>query len=520
MPGLPLRAARSTALLVLPLVAALATGVCGMRQRQSHPEVLIVVNGASPVSVAIGNYYRQKRNVPASNVVTLNVPLADPNLGNSVQETITSQVTFDSKIRLPIENFLTANDLVDTIRIIVIASGVPHRLNFQSCPLDVSYLRDCPRATVDAELAVLFSNLVGAGGIGAAGEALNPYFDSPQPFAEWRAANPAAPLRYLVARLAGYQTPVDVGTGVPVDIKRMIDDAQKPSFGGTVLIDEDPSLSASYRAANRMLMNPAAALLGSLGVAVQHDLAPAAVADATDLAGYVSWGSNSNHDPGVPYYGSIGGQLYPGTFLPRSIALDFVSTNARTFVSPVNYDQSMVVDLLHGGATVAAGTAFEPLLSGIARAPVLFRHYFAGASAIESFYRSVPYLSWMNVFVGDPLMKPGALVFPTNDVDGDGVANAADNCLYVPNADQRDTNGDGYGNLCDADLDGDGVVGTSWGVTSPPTAIGDYEWFQIYVANAAYNADLDLDGDGDVDNEDVSIAALALFFPPGPRGTP
>ena len=36
----------------------------------------------------------------------------------------------------------------------------------------------------------------------------------------------------------------------------------------------------------------------------------------------------------APFYGSIGGQLYPGTFLPRSLTADFVSTNARSFVTP------------------------------------------------------------------------------------------------------------------------------------------------------------------------------------------
>ena len=39
------------------------------------------------LSVAIGNYYRQKRNVPATNVLTLAIPLSDPNLGVGSQET-------------------------------------------------------------------------------------------------------------------------------------------------------------------------------------------------------------------------------------------------------------------------------------------------------------------------------------------------------------------------------------------------------------------------------------------------
>ena len=38
------------------------------------------------------------------------------------------------------------------------------------------------------------------------------------------------------------------------------------------------------------------------------------------------------------------------------------------------------------------------------------------------------------------------------------IADALDNCTLIPNADQRDTNDDGYGNLCDADLNDDGIV--------------------------------------------------------------
>ncbi len=62
-----------------------------------------------------------------------------------------------------------------------------------------------------------------------------------------------------------------------------------------------------------------------------------------------------------------------------------------------------------------------------------------------------------------------------NDVDGDGVLNSNDNCYYhsdypvdggvmiegsadVYNPDQRDTDGDGTGDACDDDIDGDGVV--------------------------------------------------------------
>jgi uncharacterized protein (TIGR03790 family) len=314
---------------------------------------------------------------------------------------------------------------------------------------------------VDAELAVLFSTLPAAGGIGQNGEARNPYFDSSTPFATWRAENPSAPLKYLVARLAGFQTPVDAETGVPSDVKALIDRGKSGDPGASVLIDQDPNQAAGLRASNRVWLDAAADILVELGATVQNDTANAFVSNATDLAGYASWGSNDNADPGAPFYGSIGGATYPGSFAPRSIAADLVSTSARSFVSPPTYGQSLSADLVKLGAAGVAGATHEPFAIGLARAPVLFRHYFGGARAIEAFYRAVPYLSWMNVWIGDPLMLAPSIHLPTGDLDGDGIANPLDNCLDLANADQRDTDGDGYGNLCDADLDNDGVVTTS-----------------------------------------------------------
>ena len=46
----------------------------------------------------------------------------------------------------------------------------------------------------------------------------------------------------------------------------------------------------------------------------------------------------------------------------------------------------------------------------------------------------------------------------TNDIDSDGVPDEIDNCVDRANADQLDTNGDGFGNLCDADFNNDCVI--------------------------------------------------------------
>ncbi len=44
------------------------------------------------------------------------------------------------------------------------------------------------------------------------------------------------------------------------------------------------------------------------------------------------------------------------------------------------------------------------------------------------------------------------------DTDGDGVQDPQDNCTLVSNPAQLDADGDGYGNICDADINNSGAV--------------------------------------------------------------
>jgi thrombospondin 2/3/4/5 len=46
------------------------------------------------------------------------------------------------------------------------------------------------------------------------------------------------------------------------------------------------------------------------------------------------------------------------------------------------------------------------------------------------------------------------------DYDRDGVYNAVDLCPYHYDPHQRDFDGDGRGDVCDDDIDGDGVTNT------------------------------------------------------------
>jgi len=89
------------------------------------------------------------------------------------------------------------------------------------------------------------------------------------------------------------------------------------------------------------------------------------------------------------------------------------------------------------------------------------------------------------------------------DSDGDGVADATDNCTLVANADQRDTNGDAIGNACDADLNNDCTVNFA-------------DLAQLKSVFFSANADADFDGNGSVNFTDLGLLKGAFFGQPGP----
>lgn len=89
------------------------------------------------------------------------------------------------------------------------------------------------------------------------------------------------------------------------------------------------------------------------------------------------------------------------------------------------------------------------------------------------------------------------------DGDADGIVDAVDNCSIVSNADQRDTNGDGFGNVCDADLNDDGMVNV----------------VDLGLLRSAFfttGPDADFNGDGVVNVVDLGMMRAAFFSAPGP----
>ncbi len=114
-------------------------------------------------------------------------------------------------------------------------------------------------------------------------------------------------------------------------------------------------------------------------------------------------------------------------------------------------------------------------------------------------------LTWVGSFATayTGLLPPGNPFQP--DSDGDRVPDVIDNCTFEPNGTQQlDTNGDGFGNRCDADLNNDCVV------NAIDLGLLRTEFFSTGAL------DQDFSGDGVVNAVDLGILRTQFFGMPGP----
>ncbi len=105
------------------------------------------------------------------------------------------------------------------------------------------------------------------------------------------------------------------------------------------------------------------------------------------------------------------------------------------------------------------------------------------------------------------LLQPTAAL--AVDSDGDRVDDAFDVCTAVADRAQRDSDRDGYGDACDADYDGDGLVG-----------ISDFNrlraQFGLTSADRAFDPALDANGDGAIGLFEFNLLREQFAGPPGP----
>ena len=343
--------------------------------------VLIVANEKSEISLRIARLYQKLRKIPETNLLLLPLPRREE----------ISRPIYLKFLEKPVANFLQNTGLVDQILAIVLMPEVPHKIRGKVA-------KEGDAASVDSELTLLYRKML-YGPYRLGGWLPNPFFRVPSetPFEHDRFDI------YLVTRIAGYREKdcenlikrglLAEKTGPPYTL--VLDAKNGPQGPG------DNWLYATY-----LLLKDLPGLTFSLS------FDPAFLLSAERVIGYASWGSN---DPNYPRDRRLFFK-----FLPGAIGVTFVSTSARTFKEPPpgwevgapwqakhkhfgGSPQSLIADLIRLGITGISGNAYEPYLSASARPYLLFPAYLRGKPLAEAYYRSLAYLSWQTVVVGDPL---------------------------------------------------------------------------------------------------------------------
>ncbi len=348
---------------------------------QGPANVLVVVNDLSPLSRSIGEYYVRKREIPLQNLCRIRVQDTDE----------IERAAYDRQIAAPVAACLGKGALMEQILYVVLAQGVPFRIP----PTKGSGQgMNGDHASVDSELSLLYTDLHSGKPHSLVGPLGNPFFAK----RDAKFTHAAFPI-YLVCRLAGYDF---------ASVRAMIDRGVLAKNRGKFVIDmrSDDDEPGNSWLRDTVLRLPADRVIFDDSTKVLYN--------QTDVIGFASWGSNdrNRHERYVGF-----------KWLPGAIATEFVSTNARTFAKPpkgwnisdwqtrskwfAGSPQTMTADYLEEGASAATGHVEEPFLAMTPRPELLLPAYYQGRNLAESYYLSIPSLSWQNVVIGDPLMSLG-----------------------------------------------------------------------------------------------------------------
>lgn len=334
----------------------------------------MIVNDASSDSRAITEYYSARRRIPAAHICHI----------RTTSDEEISRGTFEREVERPIAEWLKARNLVDRILVLVTTSGVPLKVEGSSSLTGTA-------ASVDSELTLLYGQLHGRKRPPLEGGIHNPFYSSAERFQHPKFA------MYLVTRLTAYTL---------ADVRALIDRSLQARNRGVVVLDGKGGDMDDGELWLRAAMNRL-----PRGRTVFDDTARV-IENVGEVIGYASWGSND------PHRKNRTAGLH---WLPGGIATEYVSTDARTFHEPPagwritsfkdragffgGSPQSLTGDLLREGATGASGHVYEPFLPFTPHPDLLFPAYLDGWTLAESYWRSIPSLSWMNVVVGDPLCR-------------------------------------------------------------------------------------------------------------------
>jgi uncharacterized protein (TIGR03790 family) len=389
---------------------------------QDIPPVAVIYNTNYANGYQIAEYYSQKRNIPAQNLIGL--PL-------STDEVISKEYYY-TMIRDPLKAELESRGIRDKIKYLVTTKGMPLKIRTQTNYCDV--YNQSGGGAIESFLCVLYDE---NSDYCTTSRIVNPYYDKGEPFRNFSydfiAYCPdyiTGKVSYLVSRLDAY---------TPEEVFDMIDRsvAADTSGEGYYILDDHPGAQGFEPWA----MKNASLNLASMDLEryTLYDSSTAHIVSDTlqlkPLSGYCSRGRHAVDNNRIPpsmgwsqQYGYLGGNEFK--WLNGAIFTTYESFNGYSFLlqddgCPGQFlghkdEQNLVSDFIRDGGTAGIGNVFEPFVSGAARVDILFKYYAAGHYFIDAAYMSLSFLTGMNSVVGDPLCRISNKIYqpPANPVIG------------------------------------------------------------------------------------------------------
>ncbi len=344
--------------------------------------VVVLVNVASPDSIAVGAHYARARAVPERNICRVRC---------TTSESI-SRRSFEQKVRGPLRAFLLRSGLASgraggTLALepkyLVATYGVPVKIREDYSGADARKLPGDPRqanaAAVDSELCL----------IALPSHKLEGSLPNPLAAAAPDGPAPETPL-LLAARLDG---------PTPEIAKGLVDAAiaaEQSGLVGVAYVDARGLADGAYKLGDDWLA-AAAGALARAGFFTRMDRAPGlfpADMPMPDAAFYFGWyGADARGPMARPDF----------RFAPGAVAYHIHSGSAaRVRTTRIGW----VGPLLDRGAAATMGAVLEPFLDSTIDVGAFAHSFLAGKTFGESAYRAAPKVSWMMTFLGDPLYAP------------------------------------------------------------------------------------------------------------------
>ncbi|MFZ2324641.1 MAG: hypothetical protein WAV89_13205 [Ignavibacteriaceae bacterium] len=413
--------------------------------------VLLVWNSNVSSSDSVKDYYKNSRNIPASNILDLALPnsvsiTVDGSAhkvivaegGNIIRDSINhingtwyasrhAWKYFYQYLALPIKEHLINNNLVGTIKYIALVKGVPFYIQAACDSTNV-----IANLAVDGLLAMLGTNNYDI----LLDSIYNKYRSYAVPNYHWwdllnemQITNPyytgsaylnmdnrfkggvftrswngnTIKFDYLISHLDGISYNIVEGM-----IDKSVSAINSDNYDW--FIDADPNpCHGEYIMVS--FANSTASNLSSIGFTnysfnTDNDTV---TYHNKPIMSYSSNGVHTTKPPNI-YEGQT---LHPDyiqsqlnfNYVPGAIFNTAESFNAWRLSSIKRASALMgqVVEFFLKGGTVGVGHANEPFTDGIIRDGVMFSAYQVGYSFIDAAYMGMPYLAWQNVVVGDPL---------------------------------------------------------------------------------------------------------------------